>query len=58
MVLEQWATTRQRTRRTLELIVLATIVVCAALVLVELAANVRGELSLHRSIGVAHADSA
>jgi hypothetical protein len=35
---------KTKTRRVLELILLATIVVCVALVLVELAGNVRGEV--------------
>jgi hypothetical protein len=46
------------TRRLLELIALAAILACIGLVLAELTTNVRGELSLHRSIGVAHTDSA
>ena len=46
------------TRRLLELIALATILACVALVLVELAGNVRGELSVHRSMGVARTDCA
>ncbi len=45
------------TRRILELIVLAAIVVCVALVLVELAGNVRAEVSVHRRPSVAHTDS-
>ena len=43
------------TRRILELIVLVAIAVCVVLVLVELAGNVRAEVSVHR---VARTDSA
>ena len=35
---------KNKTRRVLELIVLAVVVVCVALVLIELYANVRAEL--------------
>ena len=46
---------KTKARRVLELIVLAAIVACVALVLVELAVNVRAEVSVHR---VARTDSA
>ena len=49
---------KTKARRALELIVLAAIVACVALVLVELAGNVRAEVSIHRLPGVAPTDSA
>ena len=44
---------KTKTRRVLELIVVVTIVGCIALVIVELAGNVRAELSVPHRRGVA-----
>ena len=49
---------KTKARRVFELIVLAAIVACVALVLVELTGNVWTDLSVHRPPGVGRTDSA